>query len=85
MRGVGTVLFLVVPARVQVLAALRRTNTTSATPPAGTSSAPWTWRRHGWTWRAEEDGTVSGAPGEAGLREVLAGTVLPQPAAPGDC
>lgn len=28
------------------------TNTTSATPPAGTSSAPWTWRRHGCAWRA---------------------------------
>lgn len=33
----------------------------------------------------DEDGTVSGAPSEAALREALAGTVLPQPAAPGDC
>ncbi|MGZ9934889.1 hypothetical protein ACXNSR_34010 [Streptomyces sp. NC-S4] len=31
-----------------------------------------------------DDGTVSGAPSEAALREALAGTVLPQPAASGD-
>lgn len=33
----------------------------------------------------DADGTVSGAPSEAALRQVLAGAVLLQPAVPGDC
>lgn len=33
----------------------------------------------------DADGTVSGAPSEAALRQALAGAVLPQPAVPDDC